>query len=84
MTKLELEQRLLASQRDNEALRLQVATLQGDVAALKAQLEAAKAHGELNRVLRQRIATPEQLARRMAMAAAREEALRTGRTVRVE
>lgn len=91
MTKLELEQRLLASQRDNEALRVRIAELEGDVAALKSQLEAAEAHGELNRVLRanQRVRpvfepTPEQLARRAAMAAAKAEAIARGCSVRVE
>lgn len=60
------------------------------IAELEKQLEAAKAHGAMNLALRanQRVRpvfepSPEVLARRAAMAAAKEEAMRTGHVVKV-
>ena len=84
-TKLELTQALQARNVELEAARLRIAELEGDVAALKSQL--AKAPATVTRavyVRPERQPTPEQVAYRAALAQARDFAMRTGRTVKVE
>ena len=85
-TKLELQQLLNVANAERESLRVRVAELQGTVGALKAQLEAAKAHGALRQGQRVRPVyepSPEQLARRAAMQAAKDQAMRSGCVVKV-
>ena len=88
VTKLELQQLLAARNAELVAARTRIAELEGDVAALKALNDrAAVALAQRVRPERPayvpREATPEQLALRAAMAAAKELAMRTGRSVRV-
>lgn len=83
-TKLELSQALTARNTELEAARLRIAELEGDVAALTAKLERAEAASPTQRPRYQpRPATADQLAYRAACAAAREMAMRTGRSVKV-
>lgn len=87
-TKLELTQLLAARNSELEAARLRIAELEGDVAALKALNDRAAA-AIAQRVKPERPAyvpreaTPEQLTYRATLVAARELAMRTGRSVRV-
>lgn len=88
-TKLELEQLLASANAEREALRTRVAEMEGTIEALKSQL--AKAAASAAQPLRptRPVYTPpaptaEQLAFRARMAAARELAMRTGRTIRLE
>ncbi len=103
-TKLELQQRLLATAKELDAARIRIAELEGDVAALKAMYGRAAqavvasdcARGEALMELRNkqvikpayvrvaREATPEQIAYRAALAQARDFAVRTGKSVKVE
>lgn len=82
-TKLELTQLLAARNGELEAARLRIAELEGDVAALKGQLAKQPAQRAVY-VRPQREATPEQLAYRAALAQARDFAMRTGKSVKVE
>lgn len=88
VTKLELQQLLAARNAELVAARTRIAELEGDVASLKALSDRA-AVALAQRVRPQRSAyvappaTAEQLALRAAMAAAKELAMRTGRSVRV-
>ena len=98
ITNLELTQLLAARNGELEAARLRIAELEGDVAALDAKLERATfaiidsdvARGELLAEVAQLKARPqrepsaEQLAYRAALAQARDDAMRTGRSVKVE
>lgn len=93
ITKLELQQALAARNTELEAARLRIAELEGDVAALQAQLGRERAHVEQLReaadslvrdpVRPVREPSAEQLAYRAACAAARDLAMRTGRSVKV-
>lgn len=84
-TKLELAQALQARNAELEAARLRIAELEGDVAALKAKLERAPSTVTKAVYVRpERQLTPDQLAYRAALAQAREFAMRTGRSVKVE
>ncbi len=86
-TKLELTQLLSARNSELEAARVRIAELEGDVAALKSQLAKTPAAQPLRPtrpVYTPRPATPEQLAFRAKLAAARELAITTGRCIRVE
>lgn len=85
ITKLELQQRLLATAKELDAARIRIAELEGDVMALKGQL--AKRPTEVTRavyVRPQREPSAEQLAYRATLAQARDFAMRTGRSVKVE
>jgi hypothetical protein len=87
-TKLELQQLLAARNRELVAARTRIAELEGDVASLKALNDrAAAALAQRVRPQRPSYTPPEpsaeQLALRAAMAAAKELAMRTGRSVRV-
>ncbi len=81
-TKLELTQLLAARNTELQAARLRIAELEGDVAALKAR--SARAQPNTVRVRPVRQPTEEQLAVRARMTAARDEAMRTGRSVKVQ
>ena len=78
-TKLELSQRLDAALRENEALRLEVAQLKG---TLEARARAAASGTKVRSVA---VPTPsaDQLAYRAYIADAREEAQRSGCSVKV-
>lgn len=80
ITNLEYQQLLAARNTELEAARLRIATLEGDVAALKGQIAKLPAPKPAY-VPRQ--PTPEQLAYRAALAAAREQAMRSGQSVKV-
>ena len=95
-TKLELSQALTARNTELEAARLRIAELEGDVAALTAQLGRERAHTETLREAldglavptqrpryQPRPATAEQLAFRAACEKARAMAMATGRSVKV-
>lgn len=79
-TKLELSQLLAARNSELEAARLRIAELEGDVAALKARVTTPR---PARPTYVAPPATDEQLKLRAAMAAAKELAMRTGRSVRV-
>lgn len=87
-TKLELTQLLAVRNSELEAARIRIAELEGDVASLKALNDRAAA-AIARRVGTERpayvphAATPEQLAYRAQLAAAKDAAMRTGKTVRV-
>lgn len=81
VTKLELQQLLATRNAEVEALRIRVAELEGDITALKAK--AGRTFGPRPVTRPAYEPTPEQLARRAAMAAAREMAMKTGHFVRV-
>lgn len=84
-TKLELTQRLVATGKELEAARLRIAELEGDVAALKAINSRVNAK-IANTVRTRSVYQPSeaQLEVRARMAAARDEAMRTGRSVKVQ
>lgn len=72
-TKLELSQRLDAALKDNEALRLRVAQLEGTITALRNKLPVRSAYVPQ--------VTPEQQAYREYQKRCREEAVAGGRNV---
>lgn len=83
-TKLELTQTLAARNAELQAARLRIAELEGDVAALKAinsRVGAKVANTVRTRPVYQ--PTEAQLEVRARMQAARDEAMRTGHTVKV-
>jgi hypothetical protein len=79
ITKVELEQRLTAALRENEALRLEVAQLKG---TLEARARAA-ANGTKVRSVAVPTPSVDQLAYRVYIAGAREKAQRSGCSVKV-
>lgn len=81
-TKLELQQALNALGAETEALRVEVSQLRETNRILREKLEAAPTVAPRT-AYASRQATPEQLAYRAALAAAKELAMRTGRSVRV-
>ena len=78
-TKLELTQLLAARNAEIEGLRLQLADLQGQLLAAKGNAPSVKRSAYVPRPV-----DPEVLARRAAMAAARDAAMSGGRAVRVQ
>lgn len=80
-TKLELTQRLAAANTALEAARVLIAEHEATIAALKAQ--GAKLQRPQRPAYTPPAPTAEQLVRRAAMAAARDEAMRTGKSVLV-
>ena len=84
-TKLELTQALAARNSELQAARLRIAELEGDVAALKAI--NSRVGAKVANVVRTRPAyqpSEAQLEVRARMAAAREEAMRSGCVVKVQ
>lgn len=80
-TKLELSQRLTTMGRELEAARVLIAEHEATIAALKAQ--GAKLQRPQRQAYTPAPPSAEQLAHRAAMAAARDEAMRTGSVVKV-
>lgn len=81
-TKLELQQALAARNTELEAARLRIAELEGDVTALKAQLNKRPAQRAVY-VRPTYEPSAEQLSYRAALQQAREFAMRTGTCVKV-
>jgi hypothetical protein len=77
-TKFELNQLLASRNAEIENLRLQLADLQGQLLAARGRAPSVKRSDYVPRPV-----DPEVLARRAAMAAAKELAMRTGQVVRV-
>ena len=77
-TKIELAQALAARNTELEAARLRIADLEGQLLAAKGRAPSVKRSTYVPRPI-----DPEVLARRAAMAAAKELAMRTGQVVRV-
>ena len=86
-TKLELEQQLIASQRDNAALRMELSTLRAELERAARTLQVGSEQEQANAAQRVYHATrPAQPTQRQLPAhfiAARELAMRTGRSVKV-
>lgn len=78
-TKLELAQLLATRNAELEAARLRIADLEGQLMAAKGRAPSVKRSTYVSRPV-----DPEVLRRREAMAAAKELAMRGGRSVRVE
>jgi hypothetical protein len=85
ITKLELEQRLIASQRDNVALREQLSVLRAQLASAAQTMQAGCEQAQANAAQQLYRAAAPRPARSLPshFAAARELAMRTGRSVRV-
>ena len=80
-TKLELSQLLAARNKELEAARLRIAELEGDVVALKAKLAVVPATQAPRPAYQSPAPSCAQIAFRARLAAAREAAMTTGKSV---